>query len=275
MKIHRSMSSANKKTLLLSLIVTAVLSLLPISSHARVFWDDELESGNTGYGALMTTAPCGGLPSFEYDTVNKVSGSASLKENFPGLQFHQQCGGYADRSFPPTDDLWGRFYIRLSPGFDVSSVSTKIMRNDTNTNLDHWWVMMFGVNRVVLAMQNYPTTGQTHNFYPNVGDGALPLGQFVCIETRIKHNSVGEADGLVEAYKNGVRFMYYPGLEIRKVSQGTEDAHFEQNRMYRQDGAGNINYDRVAFGDTRIGCLGSIPSSDSTPPAPPSGLSVR
>lgn len=273
MKIHRSMSAGNRRSLLLSLFVTAVLSLVPISSHAAVFWDDEMESGNTGYGGLLSTASCGGLPSFQYDTANKVSGSASLKENFPGTpQYHQLCGGYGDRYFASTDDLWGRFYIRLSPSFVVDYVQTKVMRNDTDTVQDHWWGMLFGSNAMSVQLQNYPTTGSTKNFYPNVGDGSLPRGQFVCIETRIKHNTVGQADGLVEAYKNGVRFLYYTGLEIRKVSQGTQNAHFVSNRMYRQDGGGSINYDRVAMGNTRIGCLGSVPASDSTPPAPPTGV---
>jgi hypothetical protein len=276
MKKYRSMSAGNKRSLSLSLVVAAVLSLVPISSHAAVFWDDEMEAGNTGYPGLVSNGySCGGVPGFTYDTVNKVSGSASLKENFPGLQYHQQCGGFADRSFPSTSDLWGRFYVRLSPSFVVSTVTTKIMRNDTNTDQDHWWGMAFGSNQVMLALQNYPTIGSSRNFYTNVGDGALPRGQFVCIETRIKLNTVGQADGLVEAYKNGVRFLYYTGLEIRKVSQGTQGAQFYQNRMYRQDGAGSINYDRVAMGNTRIGCLGSVPASDSTPPAPPVGVVVR
>ncbi len=274
MKKYRSMSAENNKTLLLSLVVTAILSLVPISSHAAVFWDDEMEASNTGYSGLVSNGySCGGVPGFTYDTVNKVSGSASLKENFPGTpQYYQLCGGFADRYFPSTDDLWGRFYIRLSPDFVVNHVQTKVMRNDTDSVQDHWWGMLFGSNALSVQLQNYPTTGSTRNFYPNVGDGNLPRGQFVCIETRIKHNTVGQADGLVEAYKNGVRFMYYTGLEIRKVSQGTQGTHFVSNRMYRQDGGGSINYDRVAMGNTRIGCLGSTPAGDSTPPAPPVGV---
>jgi hypothetical protein len=275
MNIHRFMSAANLRTPLLSLIVTAVLSLIPISSHAAVFWDDEMEAGNTGYPGLVANGyTCGGVVGFQYDTVNKISGTASLKENFGGIQY-EACGGFADRYFPQTDDLWGRFYIRLSPNFVVGTISTKIMRNDTNTVQNHWWGMPWSSNFVALGLQNYPTNGAGKSFYPNVGDGSLPRGQFVCIETRIKHNTVGQADGLVEAYKNGVRFLYYTGLEIRKVSQGTQNAHFASNRMYRQNGGGSINYDRVAFGNTRIGCLGSVPASDSTLPTIPNGVSVR
>lgn len=275
MRIHRSLSAGSKKSLFLSLIATVALSLLPIVSHAAVFWDDEMEAGNTGYPRLVENGyTCGGVVGFQYDTVNKISGTASLKENFGGIQY-LDCGGFADRSFPATDDLWGRFYIRLSPAFVVDPTVTKIMRNDTNTVQDHWWAMMWGSNVLMVGLQNYPTTGSTKNFYTNVGDGTLPRGQFVCIETHIKHNTVGLADGLVEAYKNGVRFLSYTGLEIRKTSEGTQNAHFESNRIYRQKGGGSINYDRVAFGNTRIGCLGSLPAGDTTPPAAPIGVTAR
>jgi len=51
-----------------------LFSLLPISSRAAVFWDDELESGNTGYPLMFTLPSCGGATS-GHDTTNKVSGS--------------------------------------------------------------------------------------------------------------------------------------------------------------------------------------------------------
>jgi|CXWL01.1.fsa_nt_gi hypothetical protein len=263
MKIQQSMSARSKNSLSLYMVITAVLSLLPVSSHAAVFWDDEMEPGNTGYVTVMPTT--GG-----FDTTVKFSGTASLREDFNGTT----QGGFEDRTFPATDDLWGRFYIRLSPGF-VAANQTKIMRNDTNTELMHWWGMLFGDRAVTVQLQNYPVTGQTTNFYPNVGNGTLGDGQWSCIETRIKNNTVGQADGVVEAYKDGVQFMNYAGLEIRKSSQGTQNAQFVSNRMYRQGGTGSIWYDRVAFGNTRIGCLGSAPTNDISPPTAPVGLVAR
>ena len=127
-------------------------------------------------------------------------------------------------------------------------------------------------------MQNYPTIGDAVNFYPNVGDGSVPSdGSWVCIETRIKLNAVGQADGVIEAYKNGVQFTNYTGLEFRKVSQGSQNNVFTFNRIFRQNGTGSLNYDRLAFGNTRIGCLGSIPapSPSNGSIAAPSNLSVR
>ncbi|MBX9659751.1 MAG: hypothetical protein K2X00_14375 [Nitrospiraceae bacterium] len=263
MKIQQSKSARSKHSLSFYMVITAVLSLLPVSSHAAVFWDDEMEPGNTGYGTVMPTT--GG-----FDNTVKFSGAASLREDFNGTT----QGGFEDRTLPATDDLWSRFYIRLSPGFVVAN-QTKIMRNDTNTGLMHWWGMLFGGRSVTVQLQNYPTNGDTVNFYPNVGDGILTDNQWICIETRIKNNTVGQADGIVEAYKNGALFMYHAGLEIRKASQGTQNAQFVSNRMYRQAGTGSIWYDRVALGNTRIGCLGSAPTNDTIPPASPNGLIVR
>jgi hypothetical protein len=247
---------------LLALVGASVLSFLPISAQAEVFWDDEMESGNSGY--VFSTAVCNELVAFTFDATQKVSGSGSVRLDYPGEP--HTCGGFCDRSIPPTDDLWGRFYIRLSPDFKTSAVQTKVMRNDTNSIHSHWWCMMWGNTSLLVALQNYPTKGSTRNMYANVGDGTIPLGEWTCIETRIKHNTVGKADGLVEAYKNGVRFLYYTDLEIRKISEGTQDAHFVQNRMYRQGGKGSIWYDRLAFGNERIGALESAKTGSAQAP---------
>jgi hypothetical protein len=87
-----------------------LFSLLPISSRAAVFWDDELEEGNTGYTFKFTDPNwrCGGQDWGSFDTVNKVSGTASLKLIYPGIA--QGSVEDLDRSFPATTDLWARWY---------------------------------------------------------------------------------------------------------------------------------------------------------------------
>lgn len=278
MRLHRPTSAGNTRILLCSLFVTALLSLLPISSHATVFWEDELESGNTGYHGVTGTPNCGGLPSWEYDTANKVSGNASMKATFPGTpQYRQQCGGFWDRTFTPSQDMWTRFYIRLSPGFVVDYVQTKIMRHDaTDTNLSNWWGLLFGSSTISVQLQNNPI-GSTTNVYANVGDGNIrtnPEGQWVCIETHERMNDMGSANGVVEAWKNGVQFLNYTGVVFRTATQ-FPNYLFSAVRMYRQDGGGSINYDKLAVGNTRIGCSGSVPTNDTSPPGPPTGLSIR
>lgn len=263
MKIHRSMSAGSKRTLLLYTVVTAVLSLLPISSQATVFWDDEMEPGNTEYATVMPSTG-------SFDTSVKFSGSASLREHFDG----SLGGGFEDRSFPATSNLWGRFYIRLSPGFLVSEIGTKLMRSDPigqgGSTPSYWWWMPFGRANLGVAAQNYPQ-GDTTNLYSNMGNPDLSGGIWHCVEIHIQNNTAGQANGMIEAWKNGVQVMGHYNLALG----GANPIQFASNRMYRQLGLGDIWYDRVAMGNSRIGCLGSVPTNDSTPPAPPSGLFVR
>jgi hypothetical protein len=258
----------------------SALLLCTVPVHAATFWDDELESGNTGYETLFSKPDCGGLPSFVNDTTLKVSGTASMKENFPGTpQYHQLCGGFSDRSFTASSEIWTRFYIRLSPGFIVDFIETKIMFNQEHPEVGgSLWMfpsLRNGTNSISISVNNYPATGETRVFSANIGSGALPYGQFACIESHFKNNTVGYANGVIEVWKDGNQFINYTGLEFLKIAQGNQDALFDTIRMYRQDGGGSINYDRLAVGNTRIGCLGSVPTNDTTPPAAPDGLFVR
>jgi len=242
-----------------------------------IHWDDELESGSASWvGSFESrfTDTCGGVNWGSFDTVNKVSGAASLRLNFPqgNLADETPCGGFTDRSFPPTTDLWSRWYMRFDPGFTTHPVSTKLMRHSTPGNQSNWWAIFWGGSEVAVSVQHYPVNGSSTNFYPNVGDGNVSKtnGAWYLIETRTKLNTVGQADGLIEAWKNGVKFMNYTGLEFRKVSQGTENNVFTYCRLFRQAGYGSLNYDRLAFGDERIGPIDGpflSNASDGTPTA--------
>jgi len=247
------------------------------------YWDDELEQGNTGYDfSNRFQDMCGQVVWGSFDTVNKVSGTGSLRLNFPifNLPPDNLCEGFADRSFPATLDLWSRFYIRLEPGFTTHPVSTKFMNHSTSGIQSNWWGILHGGSEIFVTVQHYPIINSSQNFAPNVADGNVSKtnGQWYCIETREKLNTIGVADGVLEAYKNGVQFMNYTGLEFRKVSQNTQNNQFIFNRLIRQGGYGSINYDRLAMGNTRIGPitggLPPLPPPPPTAPTQPTGLQV-
>ena len=85
MEINRPMSTEHTRPLLLSLIIMTALSLAPMLSHAAVFWDDEMEQGNTNFlpaYMLSTMIPGGNMA---YDTNVKFSGAASLRYNYPAI----------------------------------------------------------------------------------------------------------------------------------------------------------------------------------------------
>lgn len=259
------MSAGNKKTLLLSLVVTAVLSLVPISSHAAVYWDDELESGNTGYSFPNIT--CQGKAAFTFDTTQKVSGNGSVRQDYPGTQF--DCGGFADRQFTQTADLYARFYMRLSPDWVSNPVTSKIMRSDTTTSNSNWWTMMWGNTNLLVGAQNVPTVGSTKNYYSNF---SFSRGVWYCVETHEQLGTAGAANGVIEAWVNGNKVLGVSGIQFR---QSGDSGLYRNRRMYRQAGQGSIWYDRLAMGNSRIGCLGSVPASDTTAPSPPVGVIVQ
>ena len=239
-------------------------------AHATIFWDDELESGNTGY-----SLPTGYASTpMTFDTSVKFSGSGSLRYNFdsvcyPDSSAQTNCGGFMDRTFAPTATLWKRFYIRLSSGFTVSDVFTKLMRSDTNGLTSNWWTLgCCGQFKLEVHDQNVPV-GNTSVYYTGY---TMPTNQWVCIETYEKLNTPGVADGVQQAWVDGVQVLNQTGIPFRASG---DNSLYVNNRLYRQTGLGSIWFDHIAVGDTRIGCVGTPPSGDTTPPATPTGFTAR
>ena len=121
MKINRPMSTENTRPLLLFLVIMTALSLVPMLSHAAVFWDDEMEEGNTDFSPayMQSTMIPGG--NMAYDTDVKFSGSGSIRVNYlrstvtNSDRSQGQCGGSADsRNFLLTYHVWKRVYFRMS-----------------------------------------------------------------------------------------------------------------------------------------------------------------
>ncbi len=79
MKINRPMSTENTRPFLLFLIIMTALSLAPMLSHGAVFWDDEMEEGNTDSShAYMPSTMIPGV-NMAYDTNVKFSGNGSIR----------------------------------------------------------------------------------------------------------------------------------------------------------------------------------------------------
>lgn len=260
-----------EECLLLSFF-TAVLSPFCLSnSYATIFWDDELESGKTGY-----FLPNNGAMSF--DTSIKFSGTGSLRYNFgsecyPDASAQAHCGGFTDRSFTQTTNLYKRFYFRMSAGFQVSDVFTKIMRSDgVNGSIapSDWWVMgSSGSKRFLVGAQGVPPSDTTNYFTSFTFND----GQWFCVETHEQLNTPGVANGILEAWIDGTKVMSVTNV---KFLQSGQTNTFYNNRLYRQTGRGSIWLDRLAVGDQRIGCVGSGSSTTGTvPPATPTGLTVE
>ncbi len=260
-------STDNLKITWLTLLVASLLVGLPTISHSAVFWDDEMESGNTGYNIIS------GAMSF--DTSVKFSGNGSIRLDYPSVCYpdasaQNNCGGYMDRTFTPTGTFYRRFYIRLSSGFTVSDVFTKLMRSDTNGQTSNWWTLgCCGSKQLEVHDQNVPV-GTTSVYYANF---TMQDATWYCVETYEQLNTPGVANGVQQAWVNGAQVLNQTGIPFRASG---DNSLYNNNRLYRQTGLGSIWFDRVAVGDTRIGCSGTPPpSNDTTPPATPSGFTAR
>jgi hypothetical protein len=240
------------------------MALSPSWSNAAVFWEDELEPGNTGYSAV---------PGMNFDSNVVAYGTHSLHLHFPSIDV--QAGGFSDREFPSTTNIYSRFYFRLD-NFTVANQTKIIQLTDyaTGGGPSYWWNMSNGnpelnVHAQLVLMPD-GTLG-TKVFYPNQGNARFQNGQWYCVELHIQHNTPGVADGLIEAWKDGQRVLYYPNLKLREATQiGTHDPNrkFTINRLYAQYGQGEMYFDNMAVGNQRIGCSGTPPQVESTPPTP-------
>ena len=257
-------------------------------SHAAVFWDDEMEQGNTDFSPaymLSTLIPNGIMA---YDTSVKFSGNGSIRLNFsPACQTlttQNQCGGSATRKFPLTDNVWKRAYFRMSgtgPNPTVSgkfetsiAAFTKLLKGQSlvidGLTSRHWWGMgCCSSTTFIQSQENVPAPGRTTNLASNV---KLVDNRWYCIETHEIMNTPGVADGVSEAWVDGVKVAMKTNVMWRQAGSTLQWSEFS---IFRQIGIGNIWWDRFAAGDTRIGCLGATSASDTTRPAQPQGLVIR
>jgi hypothetical protein len=260
-------------------------------SHAAIFWDDEMEPGNTGFSEayMMSTMIPGG--NMAYDTNVKFSGNGSVRLNYPpncmaGASSGQQCGGSITRSFPaPTEDIYRRFYYRISGSgpnvtsnglFQVSQLAfTKMVKGEgtpaTNGLIPRlWWTMgCCGSKRFMITMERVPSPSQATNVFSS---HTFADNRWYCVETHEKMNTSGQANGIAEAWIDGVKVVTKTDALWRN-SEMDNATKWKEFSIVRQEGTGNVWFDRYAAGDTRIGCLNA--TSDTTRPAPPRELVIR
>ena len=266
-------------------------------SHAAVFWDDEMES---------TSSPFFYEPHFTngvyaFDTAVKFSGTASIRVNFPSTcditnsNLVGQCGGSVTRTFPPSTSVYKRVYFRMSgsgpdpttSGFfhTAQLSSTKMLKGETNIDdagatetagsSRHWWQMgkvrnpatPTGSRGFLVSMENVPVRFSTTDVFSSI---SLQDNRWYCIETHEQMNTPGVANGIAEAWVDGVQVLNRTNVIWQRAGSNRAWKEFS---LMRQNGAGNFWWDRFAAGDTRIGCLGATP--DSNPPASPQRLVIR
>lgn len=273
------------RTLTLSLF--AMLSMVLYwgsPAQATVFFDDDFEA-NTLVGEGFTTGSCTYLqPSNPNpaDGCNPLrstdiahSGTHSLKGIYRGVD----SGEWIDRGYPWTDNVYTRFWYRTTAFTYDPTGGTKNLNLGDQTHYPNFWVMhLFGSREFGVASQ-LEASGSNVNYTANTASVSINDNQWYCVETHIKMNTPGVADGVLEIWVDGTQTLNYPGRTFRSTtpdcsSCSSSNAAFNNVRIFVQHGVGSMYYDNFALGNTRIGCSGS-PASDITPPAAPVGLAIR
>lgn len=277
---------------MLGKLLCAVVLLIGLASqaHATIFWDDEMESAATRFNAsgylFGTLMPV----TMTLDTGVKFSGTGSIRLNYPAncqaTTTAGQCGGAASAPITPTANLWQRVYFRMSgtgPNptasglFEVSGTAfTKMLKTQNGSTYPRSWVTMGtgGSKNLKIHHENVPSSGSTRIIASSI---TLQDNRWYCIETHQQMNTLDVANGISEMWVDGVKVETATDVMYRNssTSGATATALFTEVGIFRQNGAGNINYDRWATGDTRIGCIGSSGGGDTTPPATPTGWTLH
>ena len=271
---------------MLKYIITLAMTLLiTLPVQAAIFWDDEMEAGTIGFDASDLAAWIAS-GAYTYDTSIKFSGTGSLRMNYPAacqpVEFGGSgCGGAALRSFTPTADVYRRFYYRISgtganatpSGLFEASMSafTKVVRTVSSGLPRTWWSIgccSKSGKMLVVSLENSPPipVQSATNFYTS---RTLADNVWYCIETREKLNTPGVADGIQQAWVDGVQV----GLKTDYFTRGVGDnSLWTAFGVFRQTARGNSWFDRYAAGDTRIGCIGTPQPGDTTAPTVPGAM---
>lgn len=295
--------------MLIRALFALMVLCLPTLSQAQLTdetWDDELESGNTDFSAAYMVSTMIPQGTMAYDTATKFSGSGSLRVNFPlacdVTSLTGQCGGSITRTFLPRAEVYKRVHFMMSGSitpltapnancitanclFKTSGLSsTKMIQGAsqdqgafTEKNIRHWWQQgKNGGKTFILSAEHVPTYVSTtdvpfssHNFVDN---------RWYCIETRERVNTPGVANGIGQAWIDGVQVLNRTDIMWQRAANGTVSPGnflWSQFQFVRQNGAGYFWFDRIAVKSTRIGCVGNPSPTDTTAPTPPTSLTAQ
>lgn len=270
------------KTLVSLILSAAVLVIATKPSQATVFFNETFDDGQAAIQSRWAASCPPFLSSgvFSLDSSQKVSGGFSMKEVVNGLtnRSPEYIGGtcFIDRSLPGIQTLYIRWYERTLSGFVYDPSNVKTINVGPCCSYPSWWWGHFnGGSSLDAQGQNINEGGGSPLYVENISSTNTPPDRWVCIETQIKMNTPGIADGILRIWKDGTLHGEYLNRNFRAAGNNSTFTLF---RIYAQHGVGTRWFDDIAAADTRIGCSGTAPNptpTAGTPPAAPNGLIVQ
>jgi hypothetical protein len=267
---------------LLFLMVTLTI---PSPSHAAIWFDTSFETCPVGTG---NDFPCEGWDDFKQESVGHLeitsslgfSGTKSVKGTFDSVNLNTQRPSVS-RSWTRTPHIFTRFATRASQGFQIcANGHTKMVRYKDDYGYPLVWITnRYGQYSVVMEGP-YDYNG-AYILSSGIAPSQTAWDQ---VEFEWKLNTPGQSNGLMRLWVNGVlraeqlNKAYIGPTPTSKGPTGLSNPStylIRSAQIYIQCGVGNVYYDRVAVGDTRIGLTTGQTSSDTTPPTIPSGVQAR
>ena len=263
---------------------------IPGHSHAAIFFDSDFESCTVGTNNDfpcegwnddgLANASVNGGAGLEVSTTHALSGTKSVKGTFDNTNGSSRMPKVF-RDFPERTHVFLRFAARYSPGFQYSTNGyTKMIRIHGVQGSPTTWISTYYGNYIIGMEQPYYAGANVLN--SGVRFSTTSWDQ---IEWEYKLNTPGQANGLMRLWVNGqlrIEQLNKEYIGPTPTSVGPygiltpSTLKLSKVQIFVQSGFGQIFYDRVAVGDTRIGPAQSkSTSADSTPPASPQGLQAR
>ncbi len=271
---------------------------VPSLAQATVFWTEDFEPGSVMSNNTFLTGTLIPQGSYALDTNIKHGGTRSLRLNFPSncqnTISQGQCGGSLSRQYgTAVADTYTRAWLRVSgdtnQGATIGSAGgafqtyqwayTKLFEDVANSGTStppRTWLVFGGAGVTSRGMslhaENVPSDGATMKYDAGF---SLQDNQWYCIETHKKMNTAGTANGIAQVWVNDVLRVDRSDVLWRNGSGADLTSLWTEFEMFRQGGFGNMWWDDLATGDSRIGCGGTLPTQDTTNPNPPTNLTAQ
>ena len=218
-----------------------------------------------------------------------LSESKSLRMEYGEQWVNDCCNGKIARSWAGVDEIYERFYLRMDtidlaqPSSFTGGAATSMKLHFFNPGgVEPFAVLVgfFSGSQALGMTVNYPINflvtcpsgkvQSTCSYPPNIVHVPFPknVDRYVCVETHAKVGAPNVNDGILEIWQDGLLTLRYPNLKF--LDTASANGKFSRVEVYRQGGNNLYRYeDNYVLATTRIGCLPSTSSSDSTPPASP------
>jgi hypothetical protein len=289
----------------MSLLLLMFTLTIPGPSDATVFFDDDFAAGSlasNGWNQSYNNPPTSG--SLEISTDFALTGTHSVKGYFTDVTGMTNYKSDVYKTFPSSTHVFMRYGFRESPGFvtGTNGGSKRIRYTGIGGNPNIW---TYTFNGAAFSGQGQysitveaPYDGSGVHEVVTVGSRNSERDNIVLfsgvnpsqtswdqVETEVLFNDPGQYNGVIRMWINGTLRIEVINVALRGPTPTSQclqfsgtlcpsTVYFNSADIFIQSGLGQIYYDRIAVGDTRIGTT-TGGGGDIIAPAAPLGLQVR